>query len=63
VNGRAIAALRETGSGWLDALYKVVKVLRHIQLFSVLLCYLLIILSLALGLETLRPWDPARGQE
>jgi hypothetical protein len=28
VNERAIAALRETGSGWLDALYKVVKLLR-----------------------------------
>jgi hypothetical protein len=28
VNGRAIATLRETGSGWLDALYKVVKLLR-----------------------------------
>jgi hypothetical protein len=28
VNGRAIAALRETSSGWLDALYKVVKLLR-----------------------------------
>jgi hypothetical protein len=28
VNGRAIAALRETGSGWLDALYKVLKLLR-----------------------------------
>jgi hypothetical protein len=28
VNGRAIAALRETGSGWLDTLYKVVKLLR-----------------------------------
>jgi hypothetical protein len=28
VNGRAIAALRETGSGWLDTLYRVVKLLR-----------------------------------
>jgi hypothetical protein len=28
VNGRAIAALRETGSGWLDTLYRVVTLLR-----------------------------------
>jgi hypothetical protein len=28
LNGRAIKALRETGSGWLNALYKVVTLLR-----------------------------------